>query len=201
MLVEETFAATPSGFTRLRGSVALSRITADNSGAALSTTNEGFRKDVDLGGPDQIVEETVVASGADANRTVFLWARVGSGSTPAFYAVALNANAGTMTLLRYSTPSAATALGSGTTTVTIPTAPFRFRFEVIGSQLRALTNGIERLAVTDTAITAGNFAGLAFYNCGTATTPALRVDDWRAGLPRDFTPEAGRGLLTRAARA
>lgn len=188
-IATETFSATPTGWTRVRGSLALSRVTADDTGAAVSSTasNETFRRDVDLGGVDQFSECDVVGAGADANRSVFVCARMGTGSTPSFYSAVVNANARTMTLLRYANPTSASPL-TPTTTITIPTAPFKLRLEVEGSAVRSLLNGEVILTATDSTIGSGTFGGLAFYNCGSGTLPPLRVDNWRAGLLADDVP-------------
>lgn len=200
-IVVEPWTATPSttDWTRVRGSVALTRVASDNTGYAPSATNENYRRNFDLGGLAQFAECPIVAAGADNNRTAFLHLRMTlTGSTPSSYSVTFNAQAGTIGLLRYNTPTSVTPLLTGVG-VTVPATPFLLRMEVEGATLRGLIAGDVVISTTDsgTALT-GTAPGLAFYNCGTNSPPLLRVGQFRAGLLTDSVvdgPELGRGLL------
>jgi hypothetical protein len=186
-IVTEDFSAAISGWTTVRGTVALARVASDNSGSIASTTNGNARRDFDTGSPDMFTEVDVVAAGADDNRTIFLMARCtsagGANSTTAqnYYAGALNAQAGTLSVLRY-TNGAATALVSGLG-VSIPATPFKYRIEVEGSTVRVFIGGAQVWSGTDSNITSGTRGGIGFYNAG--TTPVARVDDFRTGALAD----------------
>lgn len=201
-IVTEPWTATPSttDWTRVRGSVNLARFATDNTGYVPATvSNENFRRNFELGGLAQFAECPVAGAGADANRTVFLHLRMtSSGTTPSSYSVTFNAQAGTIGLLRYNTPTSVTPLRTGVG-VTVPATPFLLRMEVEGSTLRGLIAGEEVITTTDSgSVLTGTAPGLAFYNCGTDSPPRLRVGQWRAGLLTDSVttgPEPGRGLL------
>ncbi|WFG47496.1 hypothetical protein [Pseudonocardia alni] len=186
-ITTENFSAAISGWTTVRGSVALARVAADNSGSIASETNGNARRDFDTGSADMFTEVDVVAAGADANRTIFLMARCtsagGANSTTAqnYYAGALNANAGTLSVLRY-TNGAATALVSGLS-VSVPATPFKYRIEVEGSTVRVFIGGTQVWSGTDTSITSGTRGGVGFYNAG--TTPVARIDNFRTGALAD----------------
>ena len=182
-VVEENFSATPSNWSTVRGGVALSRISSDDSGAILSTTNGTVRKTFDIGGINQFSECDVVASGDDADRSVFVMARMQNTGTAGFYAFTLNANKGTGALLLYVSSSSASPVTSFN--IAVPAAPFRMRLEVEGTSLRGLINGSVVATGSNSTIAVGNYAGLGFFNCGTTATPPLRVDNWRAGLLTD----------------
>lgn len=186
-IATEDFSAAISGWTTVRGTVALARVASDNSGSIASTTNGNARRDFDTGSPDMFTEVDVVAAGADDNRTIFLMARCtsagGANSTTAqnYYAGALNAQAGTLSVLRY-TNGAATALVSGLG-VSIPATPFKYRIEVEGSTVRVFIGGAQVWSGTDSNITSGTRGGVGFYNAG--TTPVARVDNFRTGALAD----------------
>lgn len=209
-IVSETFSAAPSGFSLFRGSVALSRITTDNTGAILSTTNGAVRNTNSLGGLDQFAEMNLTAPGVGADRSFFLYTRLPSTittttSTHTYYALTGNANNGTMTVLRYNANTVTNL--SGTLTGQSYSAGDLMQFRTTGTgsavTLTAVRNGAQIYTIDDTAsnriVSAdATFAGLGFFNCGTSSPPPLRVDNWRAGLLSDLAPagpELGRGLL------
>lgn len=207
-IVTETFNATPTGWTQIRptsGGVGLSQ-NADNTGAARSfETNESFRRNFDTGGLSQFSECDVPSNGSDANRSLFLYARVPVNGSTNFYALFINANAGTSSILRYSNATTAAQI-TGISNYSYPTTNFKVRLEVTRSgttdTLRGFINGTQFISSTYAASSTtfvGQACGLAFYNCGTANPPPLRVDNWRAGLLTDPLPvdgpELGRGLL------
>jgi hypothetical protein len=208
-ITTETWSATPTGWGRLtnRGTVDLSRVAADNTGAALSATNENYRRTTSLGGLDQFVECPMAGNGVDANRTLFLTARHPNSATFTCYAMGLNANAGTLVALRYVSGSASNiTTGQNTGWTWSPGDLFQFRVTGSGATvtLALYRNGTSIYTTTDVdasrIVASGNtYAGLGFYNCGTDSPPALRVGQWRAGLVSDLAaptgPEPGRFLL------
>lgn len=161
-----------------------------------SQTNGTARRDVDLGGVDQFCECDVTAPGADSDRTLFLYCRMGTGSSPAFYAAALNANSSTISFLRYSSPSSTNPLVTNIR-VSVPAAAFPVQFQVEGTgttvTLRYWIGGELASSTTDTSssrLLTGNYAGLGSYrSLGVSTSEAvLHVDNWRAGLLSDLAP-------------
>lgn len=183
-ITTENFSAAISGWTTVRGSVALARVAADNSGSIASTTNGNSRRDFDTGSADMFTEFDVVAAGADANRTIFPMVRCTTAAQQTYYAAALNANAGTLSVIRY-TNGTTLALVSGMA-VSIPAAPFKLRLEAEGRTIRVLINGTLIGEWTDNdsgALLTNSRGGVGFFNAG--TTPVARVDNVRIGALAD----------------
>lgn len=203
-IASETFDSTGArpGWTSVRSSYAVTGyaggvgIMPSRTSGTSNQTNGTARRDSDLGGVDQFCECDVTAPGADSDRTLFLYCRMGTGSSPAFYAAALNANASTIAFLRYSNPTSANPLVTNIQ-VSVPAAPFPVQFQVEGTgttvTLRYWIGGELASTTTDTSssrLLTGNYAGLGSYRAlavGDASA-VLHVDNWRAGLLSDLAP-------------
>lgn len=214
-IVTEDFSATGTrpGWTTVRSNYPVTGYSDGTgtvpslNGSTSAVMNASARRDVDLGGIEQFTECSVVGLDSTADRTLFLYGRMGTGSTPSFYAVAMNRNLGTVSLLRYANPTSATAVLSGFS-YAYPTGVFAARFWVEGTgsavTMRLFVNGSEVVNAVDTTssrLLTGNYGGFGAYRAlsgGNGTTPLVKIDDWRAGLLSDLAPagpEPGRGLL------
>lgn len=184
----EDFTATLTGWTTVRGSVPLERVTTDNSGSIRSSTNGNARRDASVGNADMFTEVDVVAAGADADRSIFVMTRCGTGtgnSAQTYYAALLNAGRSELTLLRYVNAAAAPLVAN--LSVSIPSTPFRYRLESEGSTHRVIIGDTEVGEWSDSAVPDSAYGGVGFYNAGTGTTPLARIDNFRTGALADET--------------
>lgn len=86
-----------------------------------------------------------------------------------------------------------TSLGTWISTLTGGGTDYTFKLEAIGTAIKAYVNGVERVSVTDSAITAAGRAGLRSIGINDATT-GNHIDNFVA--TDTSTPPTGRAYAT-----
>lgn len=133
-----------------------------------------IRADVALTNDDNYAQITVVTRGTGDGCGVYC--RASTGTNPSYYIAYLPEASNNVQLYKNTGGASFTQLGSNVAvTVSLPQT---LRVQAIGTTIKVFWDGVEKISVTDSAITTGTRTGIRI---GAGGTTRRVVDDFRAG--------------------
>ena len=154
-----------------------------SAGSAVS-----LRAEVSLANNDNYAQMAIVTRGTGDGCGVCC-RETAAGVDPAYYIAYLLEASANVRLYKNTGGIAFTQLGSDTAvTIALPQA---IRVQAIGTTIKCFYAGVEKISVTDSAITTGTRTGMRVGSGG--STPRI-VDDFRAGDAPEVTAAAGRSF-------